>query len=586
MPEDIHRSKRVPIHPFNRNFYDTDKRISSIGQGSLGGKAQGLALLHDLIAHEFEPGAFPSVDVNVPWMAVIRTGVFDAFMEQNDLYEIACSDASDERITYAFLHAELPFEVVGDLWAIIEQVHSPLAIRSSSLLEDSVYEPFAGIYATKMIPNDQYDARGRFTNLVEAIKYVYASTFYKAAKAYREATGYRHEDEKMGVIIQEVVGQRHSNRFYPELSGVAKSYNFYPVGRARQEDGVVSLALGLGKTIVDGGVTWTYSPAYPRIGPPYGSIAELLKNSQREFWAIQMGAPPAYSPQPEVEHLILEDLAAAEKDGTLRYLCSTYDPQSDRLNVGMGTPGPRALTFAPLLDLNKVPLNDLIKALLALCEDEMSAPVEIEFAMTFDPHRLGLLQVRPMMVTSTPVEIDRSALYGDDVLAASENVLGNGVLNHIQDVVYVIPERFDKKHTTKIAAELERINQALIKENRPYLLIVFGRLGSSNRWLGIPVSWGQISGARVIIEAAQEGFSVEMSQGSHFFHNLTSLGVSYFSMPRSSKLQIDWAWLHRQKCVQETAFLRHVRLTSPLTVKMDGRRGIGVIHKNSAPSFA
>jgi len=574
------RLTRAQIDPFDRRFYDSDKRISSIGLGSLGGKAQGLALLNDLISYDFDVSTFPGIEINVPSMTVIRTGVFDAFMERNNLYEIAYSNASDDRITHAFLRADLPFEVLGDLRTLIEQVHDPLAIRSSSLLEDATYEPFAGIYATKMIPNDQYDSRARFHNLALAIKFIYASTYYKSAKSYRTATRHNHLEEKMAVIIQEVVGRRYHGRFYPELSGVARSYNFYPVGRATHEDGVVNLALGLGKTVVDGDVSWAYSPAYPKIGPPFGSVNTLIQKSQREFWAIDMGSPPAYSPRQEIEYLIREDLAAAERDKTVRYLCSTYDAQSDRLVMGAGTQGPRVLTFAPILVLRQIPLNDIIKSFLTLCQTEMAKPVEIEFAMTFNPHRLGFLQVRPMVVSSDSVEVEKEDLVGQDVLMASEKILGNGIVNDIVDIVYVIPEQFKKEYTRQMARELERFNRNLIEEKRPYLLIVFGRLGSSDPWLGIPVSWGQISGIRVIVEATLEGMNVEMSQGSHFFHNLTSLGVSYFSMPRFSQYEIDWSWLSQQEEIASTQFIRHVRIPAPLAIKLDGRTGRGVVCKS------
>jgi hypothetical protein len=582
MSEKPKRLAEDKIGPFDRRFYDSDKRISSIGEGSLGGKAQGLALLNDLISFDFEVSAFPEIEINVPSMTVIRTAVFDAFMERNNLYEIAYSDASDDRITNTFLRADLPFEVLGDLRALIEQVQSPLAIRSSSLLEDATYEPFAGVYETKMIPNDQYDPRGRFHNLAQAIKFIYASTFYKSAKSYREATRHSHNEEKMAVIIQEVVGKRYRNRFYPELSGVARSYNFYPVGRAKHEDGVVNLALGLGKTIVDGGISWAYSPAYPKIGPPYGSINSLLNKSQRKFWAIDMGSPPAYSPRQEIEYLIQEDLTAAERDGILSYLCSTYDVQSDRLVMGTNIRGPRVLNFAPILVLKQIPLNEIVKSFLSLCQKEMAAPVEIEFAMTFSSHkqkhpRLGFLQARPMVVSSDTIEVTDENLVGQKILAASEKILGNGIVDNIYDIVYVIPEKFEKANTRDMARELEKFNQKLLREDRPYLLIVFGRLGSSDPWLGIPVNWGQISGTKVIVEATLEGMNVEMSQGSHFFHNLTSLGVSYFSMPRSGKFEVDWNWLAGQEEIESTNFIRHVRLDNPLTIRLDGRTGRGVI---------
>lgn len=566
--------------PFDRNNKDLENCIRVIGTGSIGGKAQGLVFLNDLLLSRFQTTDFQQITVGIPNLTVIATDVFDAFMAENDLYGIAISDSPDDRIAHAFQNADLPFNILGDLKFLINQIYSPLAIRSSSLLEDATHEPFAGIYATKMISNHQHDSGTRFQKLTEAVKFIYASTFFNSAKSFRKATNHDHSDEKMAVIIQDVVGSRHSLRFYPELSGVTRSYNFYPVGRAQQDDGVVNLALGLGKTIVDGGVSWTYSPAYPKIGPPFSSVEELLKGSQKEYWAIDMGTPLVYDPIRETEYLIRENLTTAEKDGSLRYLCSTYDLQSNRLTIGMGNPGPRVLTFAPLLTLKDIPLNDLIKSLMAACEDELKKPVEIEFAMTFNPHCLGLLQVRSMVFTSDIVKVTDEDLTDKNALVASENVLGNGLIDDIQDIVYVIPHKFELENTQQIADELEKINNFLIDLGKSYLLIVFGRLGSSDPWLGIPANWGQISGARVIVETFREDFRVEMSQGSHFFHNMTSLGVSYISVPSSGKLQLDWDWLDHQEEIQTTQFLRHVQLPVPLYVKIDGRSGRGIILKS------
>jgi len=565
--------------PFDRTNKDQNYQIRVIGTGAIGGKAQGLLFLTNLLLSSDQITDISEITVGVPNTTVICTDVFDAFLKENTLYDIAYSDSADDQIAHAFQNAELPFNILGDLQALIGQINTPLAIRSSSLLEDATYEPFAGIYATKIIPNHQHDPGVRFQKLSEAIKFVYASTFFNSAKSYRNATNNDHSDEKMAVIIQDVVGSRHSLRFYPEMSGVARSYNYYSFGRAQPEDGVVNLALGLGKTIVDGGVSWSYSPEYPKIGPPYGSVDELLKNSQNEYWAINMGTPLVYDPIRETEYLVRENLTTAEKDGTLRYLCSTYDPQSDRLQIGMGNQGPRALTFSPLLELNQLPFNHLVKSFLDVCEKELKNPVEIEFAMTFNPPALGLLQVRSMVVTSETVKVTEEDLTHENVFAASINVLGNGLIDDIQDIVYVMPDHFELEHTRLIAGDLEKINDNLVEQGKSYLLIIFGRLGSSDPWLGIPVNWGQISGTRVIIETYQEGFSVDMSQGSHFFHNMTSLGVSYISISRTGKFRLDWDWLSHQKEIQKTQYVRHVQLPSPLYIKIDGRSGRGAVLK-------
>ncbi len=417
---------------------------------------------------------------------------------------------------------------------------------------------------------------------MEAIKFVYASTFFKSAKSYISATDHAVESEKMAVIVQEVVGLRHSDRFYPGISGVCRSYNFYPTGGAQPEEGVVNLALGLGKTIVDGGISWTYSPAHPQAPPPYRSVRDLLKNSQLQFWAVHMGRPPEYNPIAETEYMVRLSLAEAEYDGTLDHIASTYNAASDRVTMGIGAQGPRVINFAPLLTLGDIPFNDLIKELLSICEKNLDAPVEIEFAMTLDRvrppgARFGFLQVRPMVVSDQIVEIAPKELQSAGLLAASEQVMGNGVIDFIRDVVYVKPGSFSARFTRKIAAEIESINKSLVDTGRRCLLIGFGRWGSSDPWLGIPVDWSQISSAKVIVEATLPDMNVEPSQGAHFFHNMTSFGVSYFSVHHGSQPGIDWNWLSAQETAGETEHVRHVSLKKPLRVKVDGRNGQGAI---------
>lgn len=577
----VHQKK---ILPFSRSsFLNPDKRITYIGTGSMGGKAQGLIDINEVLKNEIDAGKYPAIVVDIPAMTVLRTDVFDAFMQRNKLYDIAFSDVSDERIAHAFQKASLPFEVLGDLRSLISQVHSPLAVRSSSMLEDSQHEPFAGIYGTKMTPNNQLDATSRFSKLVEAVKYVYASTYFKAAKDYMKATAHSTEDEKMAVIIQEVIGKRHGGRFYPELSGVARSYNFYAFGNASPEDGIVSLALGLGKTIVDGGVSWSFSPAFPKADPPFGSVSDMLKNTQNDFWSVNMGKAPAYDPVNETEYMAKDNITLAEEDKTLKYIASTLDGNSGRIITGVGKKGPRILNFAPILRLNNIPLVDLISEMLKVCEKAVGATVEVEFAMTFHddgPHRLGFLQVRPMVVSTEEVEVEPEDLKGDNVLCSSICVLGNGTNNLITDIVYVKPNEFDAALTYKIASELEKVNEPLVAKNTPYLLMGYGRWGTSDAWAGIPVDWGQISGAKVIVEAPLAGMNSELSQGSHFFHNVTGFGVLYFSVPYSGEFPIDWAWLDNQKAETETDLIRHVKLSEPLSVKVDGRSGRGVIWKH------
>jgi len=567
---------------FDRDFFGSEKVLSYIGSGHIGGKASGLAFIKDFLAEHFRGQPFSGITVNIPRLVVIATDAFDNFMERTHLYETANSDLPDDRIAHAFQKAELPAEIVGDLRALIASVSTPLAIRSSSLLEDAMYEPFAGVYTTKMIPNNQTDVDTRFRKLVEAIKYVWASVFFRGAKDYLKIAGKSISDEKMAVIIQEVVGQRHNERYYPHFAGVARSYNFYPIGRAKPEEGVVNLALGLGKTIVDGGLVWSYSPAYPQLTPPVASPSDMLKLTQTEFWAVNMGQPPEHDPIHETEYMAKGNLQDADFDGTLRFVASTYRPEDDRMVIGAGPDGPRAITFAPILVDQEAPINQLIKELLTICEKAVGSAVEIEFAVTLDsrhavPARFGFLQVRPMVVSDSKIEIEPQEMSGDAVLAASERTMGNGLIDTISDIVFVRPDKFEAKHTRKIATELELINRSIVAEGCRYLLIGFGRWGSSDPWLGIPVEWNQISGAKVIIEATLPGMDVEQSQGSHFFHNLTSFQVCYMSVHHAGQYKIDWKWLEKQKEVAGTDLVSHIRLVRPLTIKVDGRSGRGVI---------
>ena len=569
---------------FDRAFFGSGNRLSRIGDGEIGGKAQGLRAAERILGRMAD-GVFPAgIEIGVPRTAVLTTAAFDLFMERNRLNPVELAEMRDDRIVHAFLNADFPVEFVGDLRALGEETRLPLAVRSSSLLEDALKHPFAGVYGTKMVPNNQPDPGERFRKLIEAIKFVYASTFFQAARDYGRTVSAGGEPEKMAVVLQEVVGARQDLRFYPHLSGVCKSYNYYPSTSQRPRDGIVSLALGLGKTIVDGGVCWSYSPARPKAPPPFASVSDRMKNSQVNFWAVNMGKAPSYDPCAETEYLVQPGLAEADYDGTLRYLASTYDPRSDRLSPGTGFPGPRVLDFAPLLQLNELPLNNVLQNLMKTFETEMNAPVEIEFAVTIpeDPApgvRLGFLQVRPMAVADQVVEIPDQDMAGPDVLASSDTVMGNGVERSIRDVVYIPPDRFEPAATGTIAGEIETLNRSLIEAARPYLLIGFGRWGSSDPWLGIPVQWGQISGARGIVETTLAEFSVEPSQGSHFFHNLSSFGVTYFMIHHATQSGIDWAWLNAQQVVGETAHVRHVRLPDPLVIRVDGRSARGLIRK-------
>jgi hypothetical protein len=569
--------------PFKRSsFYNKENKLTYIGEGEIGGKASGLLLINEILKKGLEHDMFPEFEVGVPNLCVIRTKVFEAFMQRNDLYKIALSRLPDERIAHAFQKAELPFEILGDLRSLISQVNTPLAIRSSSMLEDAKDEPFAGIYETKMTPNNQADISGRFKKLVEAIKFVYASTFFKAAKDYMKATQSRTEDERMAIIIQEVVGTRHETLFYPHVSGVIRSYNYYSFGNSKPEDGVVNLALGLGKTVVENEPTWAFAPSFPKADPPYNSIGEMMKNTQNNFWAVNMSNVKTYDPVKETEFLAYHNISEAEKHGTLKKLASTLDPSSGRLIMGTGKQGPRILTFAPLLRLADVRLTDLITHLIKISEETINNPVEIEFALTLNEnnvHQFGFLQVRPMHISEEKVNVEMDELSGDNILCSSTTVLGNGINNTLTDIIYIKNTNFDSGTAYKIAAEIEALNNQYIEQDKNYLLLGFGRWGTSDAWAGIPVGFGQISKAGVIVEAPMQGMNSELSQGSHFFHNLSAFRIMYFSIPYSGQFPVDWEWLKQMEPAFETENIAQVKLDNPLMIKVDGESGRGLVRK-------
>jgi hypothetical protein len=567
------------IEPFSRKRFAAGPSVGAIGTGCIGGKATGLVAANRVLAESIPDGEFEGIRVSVPRLAVIGTDLFDLFVERNGLEALRDSGEPDERIAHAFQRGEFPTEFVGDLRAVVEASRAPLAVRSSSRLEDSTNEPIAGIYGTKMIPNNQFDASTRFSKLVEAVKYVFATTWFKDARGYREKTGRRADEEKMAVIVQEVVGHPYRDRHYPTVSGVARSWNYYPAGKVKPDEGVIDLALGLGKTIVDGESSWSYSPPHPNADPPV-AMNELLKQTQTRFWAVNLGRPPEFDPVSEAEFMVKAELSDAALDASLDFVASTYVPESDRIVMGVGRPGPRVLNFAPIIRMNDIPLTKLVTHLLAECERELGTEVEIEFAMNLDPLRrnppeFGFLQVRPIVVSREEVDLAPEDMLG--AVVASHRVLGHGRIDTVQDVVYVRPETFRKEMNTRIAGEIGELNKALHAEGRDYVLVTFGRLGSSDPWLGVPADWGQISRARVIVEATTPDFDVELSQGAHFFHNMTSLRIFYFTVPHSSAYPVRFEWLESQPVAGETQHVRHVRLDRPLRIKVDGRKGMGVI---------
>ena len=570
------------IGEFSRKTFLRDS-YSFLGKGKLGGKAEGLKILHK-ISNNPVFNRFPHFEVNIPRTFVITTEYFDQFMELNNLYPIANSNLANDRITHLFQKASLPSNILGDLRAIAENIRNPLAIRSSSLLEDSAITPMAGMYATKMIPGNQPDADTRFLKLIEAVKLVYASTFFSESKSSMLATGNDIYKEKMAVIIQDVTGSVHNRRFYPDISGVARSFNYYPTGHSDSKDGVISLALGLGKFIVDGGNPWPYSPVYPSSPPPYNSINDMMKNTQNYCWAINMDIIKEYNPLSESEYLKKLSLKEAEYDNSLMYAASTYDPYSDRLESGVFGMGPRVITFAPILQNNELTLNDILIELMDICKNELESQVEIEFAVTISEksdlkHKLSMLQVRPLNISEEKVLIDLSSFNKKNIIIKSKNLMGNGNIQNIKDLVFINPDDFNFKDSNIIAKEIGLINQQMLKENKKYMLIGFGRWGSSDPWLGIPVSWSMISMAGVIVEASLEGRPVDMSQGSHFFHNIANLKIPYICIDKLSGDFINWKWLNNLYTDNAHNIVKRVSLDKALKIMIDGRIHTGVISK-------
>jgi CheY-like chemotaxis protein len=526
--------QRGIIADFVKEFFDPNSSFARIGGGSLGGKARGLGFVNTLINNYNVREQFEDVQISVPTAVVVGTNVFDQFLEENNLRNFALSCDNDEEITRRFLEAEkFPEDILGELAAFLDIVHNPLAVRSSSLLEDSQYHPFAGVYETYMIPNNHPNPLIKLNDLLNTIKRVYASTFYQGAKNYIRITSYRLEEEKMAVIIQKMIGAGHDHKFYPEFSGVAKSFNFYPIAPQKSTDGIVSVALGLGKTVVDGGNTVRFCPKYPTDLIQFYSTKESLDSSQKDFYALNLDGKSDFGFVTHDMLTVKYRLDVAEKEGTLNLIGSTYSPENDSISDGLSRQGIRMVTFGPMLKHKFFPLPEIIDLLLDMGTWGMGTPVEIEFAVNMSvpkgkPIEFGLLQMRPLVINREHEKITIEKFEPEKLICYSEQVLGDGVMNDIFDIVYVDYNRFDRSKSRDVAREVSQFNAQLMQENRPYLLIGVGRWGSLDPWLGIPVNWEQIAGARAIIESNFRDLAVEPSQGSHFFQNLTSFMIGYF----------------------------------------------------------
>jgi CheY-like chemotaxis protein len=579
-------TRRGVVAEFSRGDFDEKSGFARIGGGSMGGKGRGLGFINSLIWRLCDEEELEGARVFVPPAAVVGTDVFDAFVADNHLSAVAFSDAPDEEIDAAFLAGCLPTSTLDDLRAFAERIRYPLAVRSSSLLEDSYDQPFAGIYRTIMLPNDSPDPEVRLADLCTAVKLVYASTYCCNAKAYLHNTPHRSEEEKMAVVLQQLVGREHHGHFYPDFAGVARSYNYYPVLEISPDDGIAVVALGFGRTVVDGGKAVRFSPGSPRSLPQFSSTEEILRNAQREFYALILRRETAFPVTGQDETLVQLDLCAAEEHGTLGPMASVYSPDNDAVYDGLSRTGIRLVTFGPILKTGVFPLARILTRLLELGREAMSCPVEIEFAVSLQGADgrpdFGVVQIRPMVVEVGTENLDQAlrTIAPEEILCSSEQALGHGRVRDIQDVIYVRPETFDRAHTEEMAVEVGSLNGRLEAEGRPYLLIGPGRWGSSDRWLGIPVEWRQIAGTRAIVETDLDEVPVVPSEGTHFFQNLTSFGIGYFTVHRrSGGGWIDYAWLAGQPAEAETRHLRHVRLSRPLDLRIDGRARRGVVLK-------
>ncbi|GBC60468.1 phosphoenolpyruvate synthase/pyruvate phosphate dikinase [Desulfonema ishimotonii] len=570
-------------HNFDADIMDFVK----IGEGSLGGKARGLAFMSNLLKESPELyEKYPDINIQIPKSLVISTEGFEDFVARNGLRHLVQNSFKDDEVTEKFLKGDMPEWLILDLEVFLRQANSPLSIRSSSRLEDAHFQPYAGLYETYMIPNNHPDFSARLSHLITAVKRVFASTYYEGPKAFSKNTANKHHEESMAVIIQEVTGAAHGDYFYPSISGVAQSHNFYPVSHMKPDDGIAYIALGLGKTVVEGGRALRFSPRYPNILPQFSTVDDILNNAQRFFYALRIRQYPEALNFDKFSNLERREIDDAEAELPVKMLASTYVPEEHRIRDSGYMPGPKVLTFASVLKHNILPLPELLSDLLDLGRKAMGCPVEIEFSVNLNPDRhqknnFYFLQMRPTVSHQDRFQVQ---ITPEDVRAAfcaSRQAMGNGKDEEMADIVYVKPGDFKAEATIQMAEEIGKINAALLREKRQYLLVGPGRWGTSDRWLGIPVLWRHISGVRAMVEVKNESLNADPSQGSHFFQNITSLGIFYVTVNEGTGDYFDWEWLDSLPAVQETTFLRHVRTERPILLKADGKTAQCVILRES-----
>ncbi|PWT71656.1 MAG: histidine kinase [Proteobacteria bacterium] len=581
-----HEQNQVLVGEFDTESFEPEPDFFvRFGGGSLGGKARGLAFVRYLL-HKYRTNQrFPGVRISVPPTLVIATDYFDQFMAENNLLSFALHSTEDEALVNRFLQAKLPAALRECLLTFLQEIRYPLAVRSSSLLEDSHYQPFTGVYETFMLANQEPDLESRLEHVMEAIKRVYASTFSQHAKDYIRATPFRLEEEKMAVILQQVVGSAFGRRYYPDFSGVTRSWNFYPVAPMESGDGIATVALGLGREVVDGGKALSFCPKYPRQIIQFTSVEDILSNAQAEFWALEMDP---YAPHPPGADGLREakfGLDAAEADGTLHALASTYSADNDAIYDGMSRRGVRIVSFAGILKHELFPLPAILDSIQKMGEEALARPVEIEFAVrisrdSHQPSEFGFLQMRPLVLSREQEDLRIEDVSPERLICRSTKAMGNGRISDIRDIVVVDYNHFERSRSHEVAAAVARMNSKLLSENKPYILIGVGRWGSNDPWLGVPVTWEQVAGARVIVEAGFRDLRVTPSQGSHFFQNLTAFQVQYFTVnPDLGEGFVDWEWIASQPASEQIDSVRHVRLEEPLEIMVSGKTGEGLIVK-------
>jgi CheY-like chemotaxis protein len=581
---DASRKKQLGvITDFDQQKYEFEDTITRFGSGSLGGKGRGLAFLAALFIRSGIQKEFPNNRIRIPETLIIATEEFDKFIINNDLHDFAESDVKNEEIISRFLMAELSSELKEGLRRYLQHAKTPLAVRSSSLLEDSHNQPFAGIYSTYMLPNNHNDPEVKLEQLCQAVKLVYASAFFQSAKSYIQATLHKAEEEKMAIVIQRIVGNKYDERFYPIISGVAQSKNFYPLPPLERDEPIVSLALGLGKIVVEGGNVLSFSPSHPNVIPGFSSTEEILKNSQKKFHSLDLIKQDLSLSSGEESTLQYLDITKAESDGTLDYIASVYDPNDDRIRDSIDREGLKVIMFAQILKYNEYPISKVLDRLINIGKRGMGCPIEIEFALAFNEKKemeIFILQIRPLLSAKQHVHVDiEQDISKENILVYSSKAMGNGIRDFIKDIVMVKTSTFDRTKTMEIAVEIGEINKKL--NRTPYILIGPGRWGSNDRFLGIPVNWNQISGVKTMVEIPIEGITIEPSHGSHFFHNVTSLGIPYLTVTQKSKIDFfDESWLENLTVSEEKQYIFHIKMDTPLIVEVDGRCGIGIIKKN------